>query len=84
VGKLSGAGEKAIELAARAGLELDPWQQYVLDTGLRRRGDGRWAAFEVALIVARQLPRMARARFWRRGSWRGCSWMSRTVSGMSG
>jgi hypothetical protein len=54
VGKLSGAGEKAIELAAGAGLVLDPWQQYVLDTGLRRRGDGRWAAFEVALIVARQ------------------------------
>ena len=40
-------------LAARAGLELDPWQRLVLDAGLRRRGD-RWAAFEVCLIVARQ------------------------------
>src|SRR5215475_5902130 len=54
VGELSGAGEKAIELAFRAGLDLDPWQRYVLDQGLRKRPDGRWSAFEVALIVARQ------------------------------
>ena len=37
-----------------AGLELDPWQRYVLDVALRVRPDDRWAAFEVALIVARQ------------------------------
>ena len=47
------SGDRAIALAHRAGLDLDPWQQLVLRTGLRRSGD-RWAAFEVALIVARQ------------------------------
>jgi len=46
-------GRNAVDLAALAGLELDPWQAHVLEAGLGRRGD-RWAAFEVALIVARQ------------------------------
>jgi phage terminase large subunit-like protein len=46
-------GRNAVDLAALAGLELDPWQQHVLEAGLGRRGE-RWAAFEVALIVARQ------------------------------
>jgi phage terminase large subunit-like protein len=47
------SGDRAVELARMAGLELDPWQELVLRSGLRRRG-GRWAAFEVCLIVARQ------------------------------
>jgi phage terminase large subunit-like protein len=47
------SGERALRLAARAGLELDPWQQLVIRAGLRRSGR-RWSAFEVALIVARQ------------------------------
>ena len=47
------SGRNAVTLAGVAGLELDPWQQLVLESGLRRR-DGKWAAFEVALIVARQ------------------------------
>ena len=46
-------GDRAADLAALAGLELDPWQRRVLDLGLGRR-DGKWAAFEVCLIVARQ------------------------------
>jgi phage terminase large subunit-like protein len=46
-------GENAADLAALAGLKLDPWQRRVLEDGLGRRGD-RWAAFEVCLIVARQ------------------------------
>jgi len=33
---------------------LDPWQRYVLEHALGERADGRWAAFEVALIVPRQ------------------------------
>ena len=37
-----------------AGLRLDPWQEWVLDEALGRRADGKWSAFEVALIVARQ------------------------------
>jgi phage terminase large subunit-like protein len=47
------SGRNAVALASVAGLVLDPWQRLVLESGLRRRG-GSWAAFEVALIVARQ------------------------------
>jgi phage terminase large subunit-like protein len=47
------SGIRAVTLAGMAGLRLDPWQRLVIEAGLRRRG-GRWAAFEVALIVARQ------------------------------
>jgi hypothetical protein len=48
------SGAEAIELAALAGVHLDPWQQYVLDQGLRERADGKWAAGEVAVNVPRQ------------------------------
>lgn len=48
------AGMEAVDLAASAGLTLDPWQQFVLRNSLGERADGRWAAFEVGLIVARQ------------------------------
>lgn len=48
------AGREAVELAAYAGLQLDPWQQFILEQGLGEREDGRWSAFEVALIVSRQ------------------------------
>ncbi|MFF9625437.1 terminase [Streptomyces griseosporeus] len=51
---LSSAGQEAVELAAHAGLELMPWQQHVLDVGLREREDGQWAAFEAAVNVPRQ------------------------------
>jgi phage terminase large subunit-like protein len=47
------SGRNAVALAEVAGLDLDPWQRFVLEAGLRRRG-AKWAAFEVALIVARQ------------------------------
>lgn len=48
------AGQEAIELAASAGLHLDPWQQLVLTDALAERPDGKYAAFEVGLIVPRQ------------------------------
>jgi hypothetical protein len=48
------AGDEAVDLARSAGLLLDPWQQFVLRSSLGERQDGRWAAFEVGLIVARQ------------------------------
>jgi hypothetical protein len=48
------AGREAAELAASAGLILDPWQEAFLDDALAETPDGRWAAFEVALIVPRQ------------------------------
>lgn len=52
-------GVEAAELAASAGLHLDPWQRLVLDVGLgerynRRLGRMTWAAFEVGLVVPRQ------------------------------
>lgn len=51
---VSTAGDDAIELAASAGLHLDPWQQLVLRDAMGERADGKWAAFEVGLIVPRQ------------------------------
>jgi hypothetical protein len=48
------AGPEAIALAAEFGLYLDPWQQLVLHEALKERADGRWAAFEVGLMVSRQ------------------------------
>ncbi|MEU0716830.1 terminase [Streptomyces lavendulocolor] len=51
---LSSAGQEAVELAAMAGIELDPWQRFVLDQGLGERADGRWASFEVCCNIPRQ------------------------------
>lgn len=51
---VSSAGVEAVELAASAGLILDDWQQHVLEVALGERSDGKWAAFEVGLIVGRQ------------------------------
>jgi hypothetical protein len=48
------AGQEAADLAASAGLVLDPWQRLVLDGALGERPDGRWSAFEVGLLVSRQ------------------------------
>jgi hypothetical protein len=48
------AGREAVELAASAGLFLDPWQEAFLEDALTETAEGRWAAFEVALIVPRQ------------------------------
>lgn len=50
----STSGKEAVELAALAGLGLDPWQAHVLTQSLGETADGRWAAFEVGLCVARQ------------------------------
>lgn len=51
---VSSAGPEVVSLAATAGLELDPWQRFVLRDALGERSDGRWAAFEAAVIVGRQ------------------------------
>ncbi|MEU5580942.1 terminase [Streptomyces huasconensis] len=48
------AGQEAIDLAARAGLKLDPWQQHVLRVGMGEKPDGSWAAFECVVNVPRQ------------------------------
>lgn len=51
---VSSAGQQAIELAALAGLFLDPWQQLALIDMLGERADGKWAAFQFGLCVPRQ------------------------------
>jgi hypothetical protein len=49
------AGSEVADLAASAGLILDPWQRLLLDHGLDERKDnGRWAAREVGTVVSRQ------------------------------
>jgi hypothetical protein len=48
------AGQEAVELAALAGLDLDPWEALVLEHALGEGADGRWAAAEVGLCVPRQ------------------------------
>lgn len=50
----SSAGKEAVDLAAEAGLFLDPWQQFVLENCLGEMPDGRWSAAEVGLLVPRQ------------------------------
>lgn len=44
----------ALELCWKAGLVLDPWQEYCFQHSLRLRPDGKWAALEVGLCVPRQ------------------------------
>src|SRR4051812_41539301 len=48
------SGPEFTELAASAGLILDPWQSWVLDIGLGERPDGKWASFQNTVVVARQ------------------------------
>lgn len=50
----SSAGREAVELAASAGLHLDPWQQQALEDSLAETPTGKWAALEVGLILPRQ------------------------------
>jgi hypothetical protein len=52
--RVTTAGPEATELAARAGLILDPWQSFILDGALGELAGGTWAAYEVAVIVSRQ------------------------------
>lgn len=48
------AGVEAVELAATAKLFLDDWEAWTLRQALGEREDGKWAAFEVGNVVARQ------------------------------
>lgn len=48
------SGPEFIELAASAGLILDPWQGRDMTIGLGEREDGKWASFQVTEIVPRQ------------------------------
>lgn len=48
------AADDAVDIAAVAGLKLDPWQEHVLRGALGERRDGRWSAFRTCLVVPRQ------------------------------
>lgn len=48
------SGGDAVELASHAGLVLDPWEAWVLRESLGERADGKWAPFEVGVLVSRQ------------------------------
>lgn len=48
------AARDVIDMAEHAGIALDPWQCNVLRSALSERDDGKWAAFEVALVVPRR------------------------------
>lgn len=50
----SSSGREAVEVAAVAGLDLDPWEAWTLEQALGERSDGKWAGFEVATLVPRQ------------------------------
>lgn len=50
----SSRGQEAIDIARSVGLELDPFQQLALVDACGVREDGKWAAFEVGVNVARQ------------------------------
>lgn len=45
---------EAVELARQNGLILDDWQAAVMIDALGEREDGKWAAFEVGVVVPRQ------------------------------
>ncbi len=46
-------------MAAKAGMVLDDWQQHVLRGALGEDDNGRWSAFEAALVVPRQAGKSA-------------------------
>lgn len=50
----SDTARELIDFAGSYGLDLDPWQRYVLEHSLRERGRDKWSAFEVGVIVSRQ------------------------------
>ncbi len=50
----SSRGIEAVQAAAAVGLVLDDWQKFALEKSLGVRPDGKWAAFEVGVNVARQ------------------------------
>lgn len=48
------AGQEAVSIAAKAGLNLDPWQQHILRVGMGEKPDGQWSAPEVCVNLPRQ------------------------------
>lgn len=50
----STSGPDAADFASSIGITLDPEQRLALDAILAEQADGKWAAFEAALIASRQ------------------------------
>jgi hypothetical protein len=50
----SSSALEAIDFAKSVGINLLPWQEWVLDQALSEDKNGNWSAFEVGLIVPRQ------------------------------
>jgi hypothetical protein len=48
------AADIVVDMAAAANMPLDDWQQHVARGAFARRPDGKWAAFETALVIPRQ------------------------------
>jgi hypothetical protein len=48
------SGQDAIDLAHTAGLDMDPWQRFVLIKSLGRDARGQWSAPQVLITVSRQ------------------------------
>lgn len=51
---VSSSGDELADFAAEFGLNLLPWQRLALRCAMGERGDGRWAAGEVGIVVPRQ------------------------------
>lgn len=51
---VSSKAEDTIALAHEAGLDLDPWQKYILNGALGIQPNGKWSSFEVKILVSRQ------------------------------
>lgn len=51
---LASTGSEAIDLARSAGVHLFPWQELAVEVILGEVAGGDWAAFETAMLVARQ------------------------------
>lgn len=49
-----GLGGEVVDLASAAGIDLDPWQRYTIERSFGVGPNGKWSAFEVALVVPRQ------------------------------
>lgn len=47
-------GRFAVGIAKSCGIDLDPWQVYLLEQTMGRRADGLWASFENAIVISRQ------------------------------
>lgn len=53
------AGDEVIEFAKRFGMDLDPWQQWVVRNMCAEDSAGNWAATQSVLIVPRQAGKSA-------------------------